>query len=80
MASLTVHLPDDIKKKAFKKVKHDGVTFTFIINQMIQAYLKDKIKFGIIQDDEDNEVTASFDVSTEEGKKACLESFKKLAA
>jgi hypothetical protein len=27
----------------------------------------------------DDEITASFDVSTEEGKKACLTSFKALA-
>lgn len=56
MASLTIHLPDDLKKKAYKKVKHDGVTFTFIINQMIQAYLNDEIKFGLIQKENEKKV------------------------
>lgn len=52
MASLTVHLPDDVKQKAFQKAKNDGVTLTFIINQMLQAYLSDKIKFGIIVEED----------------------------
>ena len=79
MASLTVHLPDAVKQQASKKAKHDGVTFTFIINQMLQAYLNNEIKFGLIKKEDENEVTVSFDVSTETGKKACLESFRKLA-
>lgn len=79
MTSLTVHLPSDLKKKAALKAKQDGVTFTFIVNQMFQAYLDNKIKFGLIkQGKDDNEITASFDVSSEEGKKECLDYFKSL--
>jgi hypothetical protein len=76
MTSLTIHLPEELKHQLQKKIKMQGVTFTFIINQALQAYNEDKIKFGLISSDD--EVTASFDVSTKNGKKDCLKSFKAL--
>ncbi len=75
MTSLTIHLEDQLKKKVQKKAKKDGVTLTFVIVQALSAYKDDKLKFGLVSDDE---ITASFDVSTKVGKKACLESFESL--
>jgi len=42
----------------------------------IKAYNEDKLKFGLVSDDD--AVTASFDVSTEKGKKECIANFKSL--
>lgn len=70
-------MPEELKKMAQSKAKADGITLTFVIHQAIKAYNEDKLKFGLL--DADDEITASFDVSTEEGKKACLASFKALA-
>jgi len=76
MSSLTINIEDDLKSKVQKKAKKDGVTITFIVTQAMTAYNEGKLKFGMIS--ADDEITASFDVSTEAGKKACVESFKSL--
>jgi len=76
MSSLTVHIGDDIKSSAQKKAKKDGVTLTFVITQALQAYKDGKLKFGLLN--ADDEITASFDVSTLEGKKAALASFESI--
>ncbi|OIP79952.1 hypothetical protein COW94_05185 [Candidatus Peregrinibacteria bacterium CG22_combo_CG10-13_8_21_14_all_44_10] len=74
MSSITVHIPDAIKSSAQRQAKKDGVTITFIITQALQAYNDGKMKFGLLN--ADDEITASFDVSTMEGKKAALASFE----
>ena len=76
MTSLTINLEGPLKATAQKKAKKDGVTLTFIVTQALKAYNEDKLKFGLLSDDE--EVTASFDVSTKEGKSACIKNFESL--
>ena len=77
MQNLTIKMPDKLKKKAQSKAKAEGVTLTFVIHQAVKAYNDGKLEFGLLRADE--EITASFDVSTKEGKKACMTSFKALA-
>lgn len=76
MTSLTINLEERIKAAAQKKAQKDGVTLTFIVTQALKAYNEDKLKFGLLSDDD--EVTASFDVSTKEGEYACIKSFESL--
>ncbi len=76
MTSLTINLEESLKATTQKKAQKDGVTLTFIVTQALKAYNEDKLKFGLVSDDE--EVTASFDVSTKEGKKACIKDFESL--
>lgn len=76
MNNLTIKIPEVLKATAQKKAKADGVTLTFVIHQAIKAYNEGKLEFGMLHSDD--EITASFDVSTEEGKRACLTSFKAL--
>lgn len=76
MTSLTINLEKPLKATAQKKAQKDGVTLTFIVTQALKAYNEDKLKFGLISDDD--EVTASFEVSTKEGKKACIKNFESL--
>lgn len=77
MNNLTIKIPDKLKVIAQKKAKNDGVTLTFVIHQAIKAYNDGKLQFGLLKSDD--AITASFDVSTEEGKKLCIASFKALA-
>ncbi len=77
MSSLTINIEEKLKKTAQKKAKQDGVTLTFIVTQALRAYQDGKLQFGLIS--EDDMITASFDVSTPEGKKSCLDDFKSLA-
>ncbi len=77
MNNLTIKMPEKLKKQAQGKAKAQGVTLTFVIHQAVKAYNDGKLEFGIIH--ADDEITASFDVSTKEGKKACITSFKALA-
>lgn len=76
MNNLTIKMPEKLKKRAQHKAKAEGVTLTFIIHQAVKAYNEGKLEFGLLH--ADDEITASFDVSTKEGKKACLTSFKAL--
>ncbi len=76
MTSLTINLEEPIKAIAQKKAQKDGVTLTFIVTQSLKAYNDGKLKFGLMSDDD--EVTASFDVSTKEGKRACIKNFESL--
>lgn len=76
MTSLTINIEEPLKFTAQKKAQKDGVTLTFIVTQALKAYNENKLKFGLVSDD--NEVTASFDVSTKEGKKACIKNFESL--
>lgn len=76
MTSLTINLDDLVKATAQKKAQKDGVTLTFIVTQALKAYNDDKLKFGLVSDDD--EVTASFDVSTKEGKRVCVKDFESL--
>lgn len=74
-SSLTVNLQNVIKKNAQRKAKSDGVTLTFVVIQALKAYSGGKLQFGLFSDDD---ITASFDVTTAAGKKACIESFESL--
>lgn len=76
MTSLTINIEEPLKFTAQKKAQKDGVTLTFVIIQALKAYNENKLKFGLVSDDD--EVTASFDVSTKEGKKACIKNFEAL--
>jgi len=76
MTSLTINLEELLKANAQKKAQKDGVTLTFIVTQALKAYSDNKLKFGLVSDDD--EVTASFDVSTKDGKKACIRNFESL--
>jgi hypothetical protein len=76
MTSLTINLENVLKETVQKKAKKDGVTLTFIVIQALKAYNENKLNFGLLS--YDDEVTASFDVSTEKGKKACIKSFESL--
>jgi|GEM_PF-1456716 len=76
MTSLTINIEEPLKFTAQKKAQKDGVTLTFVVIQALKAYNEDKLKFGLVSDDD--EVTASFDVSTKEGKKACIKNFESL--
>ncbi|MBI5754485.1 hypothetical protein HZA40_05065 [Candidatus Peregrinibacteria bacterium] len=76
MTSLTINIEEPLKFAAQKKAQKDGVTLTFIVVQALKAYNEDKLKFGLVSDED--EVTASFDVSTKEGKKACIKNFEAL--
>ncbi len=77
MNNLTIKIPEKLKTTAQKKAKSEGVTLTFVIHQAIKAYNDGKLEFGLLHSDD--EITASFDVSTEEGREACLTSFKALS-
>ncbi len=77
MTNLTIKMPKKLKRQAQRKAKAEGVTITFVIHQAVKAYNEGKLKFGLMRSDD--EITASFDVSTKDGKKACLTSFKALA-
>lgn len=77
MTNLTIKMPEKLKRQAQSKAKAEGVTITFVIHQAVKAYNEGKLAFGLMHSDD--EITASFDISTEEGKKACLTSFKALA-
>lgn len=76
MTSLTINIEEPLKATAQKKAQKDGVTLTFVVIQALKAYNEDKLKFGLVSDDD--EVTASFDVSTKEGKRACIKNFESL--
>ena len=76
MSSITIHLPDDLKASTQKRAKEDGVTMTFVVIQSLQAYKDGKLKFGLLN--ADDEITASFDVSTPEGKTEALKNFEAL--
>lgn len=76
MTSLTINIEEPLKITAQKKAQKDGVTLTFVVIQALKAYNEDKLKFGLVSDDD--EVTASFDVSTKEGKRACIKNFESL--
>lgn len=76
MTSLTINIENSLKSKARMKAKKDGVTLTFIVTQALKAYNQGKLEFSINQTDE--EITASFNVSSPKGKSDCLESFKQL--
>lgn len=76
MTSLTINIEELLKTTAQKKAQKDGVTLTFVVIQALKAYNEDKLKFGLVLDDD--EVTASFDVSTKEGKRACIKNFESL--
>lgn len=76
MASLTINIEESLKTTAQKKAQNDGVTLTFVVVQALKAYNEDKLKFGMVSDDD--EVVASFDVSTKKGKKACIKNFESL--
>ena len=75
MTSLTINIEEPLKAIAQKKAKKDGVTLTFVVIQALKAYNDDKLKFGLVSDDD---VVASFDVSTKEGKKVCIKDFESL--
>ena len=77
MNNLTIKMPERLKKKAQSKAKAEGITLTFVIHQAVKAYNDGKLEFGLMHSDD--EITASFDVTTKEGKKACLTRFKALA-
>lgn len=76
MTSLTINIEQPLKAIAQKKAQKDGVTLTFVVVQALKAYNDDKLRFGLVPDDD--EVTASFDVSTKKGRKACIESFESI--
>lgn len=76
MSSLTVNIDEQLKSRIQQRVKKDGITITFVVTQALKAYNEGKIQFGLLSSDD--EITASFDVSTKQGKKKCLESFKAL--
>lgn len=76
MSSITVHIDDTLKSQTQQKTKKEGVTLTFVVTQALKAYNEGKLKFGLIN--QDDEITASFDISTKTGKKQCLDSFKSL--
>lgn len=76
MTSLTINIEEPLKATVQKKARKDGVTLTFVVVQALKAYNEDKLRFGLVSDDD--EVTASFDVSTKEGKKACIKNFESL--
>ncbi len=76
MTSLTINIEEPLKFTAQKKAQKDGVTLTFVVVQALKAYNDNKLKFGLVSDDDD--VTASFDVSTKGGKKACIKNFESL--
>lgn len=75
MSSLTVNVSAKVKKDAQNKAKKDGVTLTFVVNQALKAYNEGKLRFGLLSDDD---ITASFDVSTKVGRQNCIESFEAL--
>lgn len=76
MTSLTINVEAPLKAIAQKKAKKDGVTLTFVVVQALKAYKDGKLRFGLLSDDD--EVTASFDVSTKEGKNTCIKNFESL--
>jgi hypothetical protein len=76
MSSLTINMDNDLKTRVQAKSKKDNTTITFIVTQALKAYSEGKLVFGLISSDD--EITASFDVSTLPGKKDCMNSFKAL--
>jgi len=77
MSSLTINIDEKLKKQVKKRIKKEGLNFTFLINEALKAYNKGKLKFELLNKSDDK-ITASFDVSTKKGKKDCLNSFKSL--
>lgn len=73
MTSLTINLQEKLKTHVQKKAKDEGLTLTFVIIKALEAYNEGKISFGLLRDDD--KITASFDVSTPQGKEAALKSF-----
>lgn len=76
MSSLTVNIDEQLKSRIQQRVKKDGITITFVVTQALKAYNEGKIQFGLLS--ADDEITASFDISTKQGKKQCIENFKAL--
>jgi len=77
MSTLTICVDDNVKAQARKNTKKEGVTLTFVVNQALKAYNAGELRFGLI--DAGDEIIDAFNISTKEGKKACLDSFKELA-
>jgi len=75
MSTITVNLKEDLKESIKKKLRKDGITLTFVVNQILRAYRDGKINFEVVGDET---ITASFDVSTKKGREECLQSFKSL--
>ena len=51
---------EELKKKALKKAKMEGVTLKTVLLYSMKAYVDDKIHFGIISEDDEPEVEEIF--------------------
>ncbi len=77
MSTLTISLPDTLKSFARERAKQEGVTLTFVVQKLLKAYHEGQFTFGL-QFHGDEAVTKSFDVSSLQGKKDCIDDFKSL--
>lgn len=50
MATITIHIDEQLKNSVQKNTKKEGITLTFLINQLLKAYDKGKIHFEIAQE------------------------------
>lgn len=63
MATITVHIDEKLKKSVAKTAKKQGITLTFLVNQLFKAYQEDRVGFGVITyDDEIESLSRELDV------------------
>jgi len=48
MATLTVNIDGRVKKRAQKMARRDGITLTFAVTQLLQAYVEGEFTFGLV--------------------------------
>jgi hypothetical protein len=60
-------------------MQKEGLTLTLFISKAINSYLKGEIDIAIVSNiKKDTMISASFDITSEQGKKECLDDFKNL--
>ena len=52
MATITIHVDDQLKTAVQSKTKKNGFTLTFLINQLLKSYNEGKVRFEMISDEQ----------------------------
>lgn len=47
MSTITVSVEEALKESLKRKIKEDGVTLTFVVNQALKAYQNGEIQFAL---------------------------------
>lgn len=51
MSTLTIHIDEKLKRSVAKTAKKQGLTLTFLVQQLFKAYQEEKIGFEMISYD-----------------------------